>query len=152
MGVLKGRKGGRDFSKLLNLKLDGVNIQEVSTVKYFGWLTQTWLGKKHVYELCLKLSKTVVIFSKLRYHVNVDVPILLCFSLIYPFVTYGIQVWGLTYPTYLKPVTTLQKRFVRIITFSGPRSHSEPLLKSLRLPNPWYNSSWDSLFCLSAVP
>ena len=38
MGVLKGRKkgGGGDFSKLLNLKIDGVNIQEVSTVKHLG--------------------------------------------------------------------------------------------------------------------
>ena len=32
-----------------------------------------------------------------------------------------------------KPATTLQKRVVRIMTFSEPRSHSEPLLKSLRL-------------------
>ena len=58
---------------------------------------------------------------------------MLYYSVIYPFLTYGIQVWGLTYPTYLKPVTTLQKRVVRIMTFSDPRSHSEPLLKSLRL-------------------
>ena len=58
---------------------------------------------------------------------------MLYYSIIYPFLTYGIQVWGLTYPTYLKPVTTLQKRFIRIMTFSDPRSHSEPLLKFLRL-------------------
>ena len=35
--------------------------------------------------------------------------------------------------TYLTPVTTLQKRVVRIMTFSDPRSHSELLLKSVRL-------------------
>ena len=87
----------------------------------------------HANELCLKLSKTVGMFSKLRYYVNVDILIMLYYSLIYPFLTYGIQVWGLTYPTYLKPVTTLQKRVVRLMTFSDPRSHSEPLLKSLRL-------------------
>ena len=58
---------------------------------------------------------------------------MLYYSLIYPFLTYGIQVWGLTYPIYLKPVTTLQKRVVRLMTFSDPRSHSGPLLKSLRL-------------------
>ena len=82
-----------------------------------------------VNELCLKLSKTVGIFSKLRYYVNVDILIMLYYSLIYPFLTYGIQVWGLTYPTYLKPVATLklQKRVVRIMTFTDPRSHSEPL-------------------------
>ena len=40
---------------------------------------------------------------------------------------WSIQVWGLTYSTYLKPVTALQNRVARIMTFS------EPLLKSLRL-------------------
>ena len=102
-------------------------------VKYLGVTFDsnlTW--KNQVNELCLKLSKTVGIFSKLRYYVNVDILIMLNYSLIYPFLTYGIQVWGLTYPTYLKPVTTLQKRVVRLMTFSDPRSHSEPLLKSLR--------------------
>ena len=91
-------------------------------VKYLGVTFDsnlTW--KNYVNELCLKLSKTVGIL------------IMLYYSLIYPFLTYGIQVWGLTYPTYLKPVTTLQKRVVRLMTFSDPRSHSEPLLKSLRL-------------------
>ena len=120
--------------KSLNLKIDGVNIQEVSTVKYLGVTFDsnlTW--KNHVNELCLKLSKTVGIFSKSRYYVNVDILIMLYYSLIYPFLSYGIQVWGLTFPTYLKPGTTLQKRFVRIMTFSDPISHSEPLLKSLRL-------------------
>ena len=58
---------------------------------------------------------------------------MLYYSLNYPSLTYGIQVWGLTYPAYLKPVTTLQKRVVRIIAFFDSRAHSEPLLKSLRL-------------------
>ena len=94
--------------KSLNLKIDGVNIHEVSTVKYLGVTFNsnlTW--KNHVNELCLKLSKTVVIFSKLSYYVKIDTLIMLYYSLIYLFLTYGIQVWGLTYPTYLKPVTTL---------------------------------------------
>ena len=46
--------------KSLNLKIDGVNIQEVSTVKYLGVTFDsnlTW--KNHVNEVCLKLSKTV---------------------------------------------------------------------------------------------
>ena len=96
--------------KSLNLKIDGVNIQEVSTVKYLGVTFDsnlTW--KSHINELCLKLSK-------LRYYINVDILIMLYYSLIYPFLTYGIHVCGLTYPTHLKPVTQ-QKRVVRIMTF-----------------------------------
>ena len=79
--------------KSLNLKIDGVNIQEVSTVKYLGVTFDsnlTW--KNHVNELCLKLSKTVGIFSKLRYYVNVDILIMLYCSLIYLFLSNGIQV------------------------------------------------------------
>ena len=69
----------------------------------------------------------------MRYYVNIDVLKILYNSLIYPFFTYGVHIWGLTYPTYLKPLTTLQKRLVRIMTFSEPLSHSEPLLRSLNL-------------------
>ena len=79
--------------KSLNLKIDGVNIHEVSTVKYLGVTFDsnlTW--KNHVNELCLKLSKTVGIFSKLRYYVNVDILIMLYYSLIYSFLSNGIQV------------------------------------------------------------
>ena len=77
----------------LNLITDGVNIQQVSRVKYLGVTFDsnlTW--KNPVNELCLKLSKTIGIFSKLRYYVNVDILIMLYYSLIYPFLTYGIQV------------------------------------------------------------
>ena len=118
--------------KTFNLKINGVNIQQVSTVKYLGvtfHANLTW--KNHIDELCMKLSKTVGIVSKLTYHVNIDELKMLSNSLIYPVFTYGIHVWGLTYPTYLNPLTTLQKRLVRIMTFSGPASQSEPLLKSL---------------------
>ena len=51
--------------KSLNIKIDGVNIQEVSSVKYLGFTFDsnlTW--KNHVNELCLKLSNTVGVFSK----------------------------------------------------------------------------------------
>ena len=120
--------------RTFNLNINGVNIQQVSSVKYLNVsfdANLTW--KRHIDELCQKLSKTVGILSKLRYYVNIDILKMLYNSLIYPFFTYGVHVWGLTYPTYLNPLTSLQKRLVRIMTFSEPVSHSEPLLKSLNL-------------------
>jgi len=52
-------------------------------------------------------------------------------ALIYPFLTYGILIWGDTYATTLKPIFILQKKTVRIITFSTLDSHSSPLFKSV---------------------
>ena len=43
--------------KSLNIKIDGVNIQEVSSVKYLGVTFDSNLTRKnHVDELCVKLS------------------------------------------------------------------------------------------------
>ena len=55
------------------------------------------------------------------------------YSLIYPFLTYGGHVWGLTFPSFLTQLSTVQKKAIRIISFSEPKSHSEPLFKSLNL-------------------
>ena len=88
--------------------------------------------EKHINKLCLKLSKTVGILSKVRHFVNQDILIMLHYSLIYPFLIYGVHVWVLTFPSFQTPLLVIQKKAIRIIT-SEPRSHSAPLFKYLYL-------------------
>ena len=76
---------------------------------------------------CLKLSKTVGILSKVRHFVNKHVLVMLYYYLIYLFLTYGVHVWGLTFPSFLPQLFIIQKKAIRIISFSEPKSHSEPL-------------------------
>ena len=47
--------------------------------------------------------------------------------------TYGVLIWGHTYKTSLHPLIVLQKKAVRIITFSDFLAHTSPLLKELNL-------------------
>ena len=91
--------------------------------------------EKHINKLCLKLSKIVgtCILSKVRHFVNQDILIMLHYSLSYPFLIYGVHVWVLTFPSFLTPLLVIQKKAIRIITFSEPRSHSAPLFKYLNL-------------------
>lgn len=58
---------------------------------------------------------------------------MLYYSLIYPFLIYGITAWGNTYKSTLAPIITLQKRALRIITFSNYNDHSNPLFKALEI-------------------
>ena len=46
---------------------------------------------------------------------------------------YGCQLWGLCENTISNPVLILQKRAVRLITFSDFRSHSSPLFFNLKI-------------------
>ena len=109
----------------------------------------TW--KSHINELCLKPSKTVGILSKVRHFVDNHILVIIYYSLIYPFPTYGVHVWGLTFPSFLTQLFIIQKRAIRIISFSEPKSHYEPLFKSLNLLK--LNDVIESqiLSCLSVV-
>ena len=53
----------------------------------------------------------------------------LYYALIYPFLIYGIVIWGNTYPSNIQPLFILQKRSIRIITFSKFDDHSSPLFE-----------------------
>ena len=57
----------------------------------------------------------------------------LYYSVFYPFLTYGVHVWGLTFPSFLTQLFIIQKKAIRIKAVSEPKSHSEPLFKSLNL-------------------
>ena len=75
-----------------------------------------------VLEYFLKLSTLLANKSLFVYYTLID-----------PFLTYSLISWGNTYPTSLQPLTTLQKKAVRIITFSDFISHSSPLFRKLGL-------------------
>ena len=80
-------------------------------VKYLGILIDSNLSWKfHIDSICKKIKKSIGIFSKLRYFVPLKILVNLYYALIYPFLTYGLIVWGNTYSTTLQPLFILQKR------------------------------------------
>ena len=54
-------------------------------------------------------------------------------SLIYPYLTYCIEIWGAASKFRTDPLLKLQKRCCKIITNSHPRSPSLPLFQSLKI-------------------
>ena len=89
--------------------------------------------KPRIKYISKKIKRNVGILSKLRYYVDTDILVNLYYALIYPYLIYGILTWGNTYPTTLLPIFILQKKVVRLITFSAFDAHSSPLFKSLNI-------------------
>ena len=72
--------------------------------------------------------------SKIRYFVPLKIFVNLYYALIYPFLTYGLIVWGNTYLTTLQPLfISDKKKAMRIMTFSKYDGHSSPLFKKLKI-------------------
>ena len=81
-----------------------------------------------------KVKRNIGIFCcKLRFNVQTSILVSLYYALLYPFLIYGLLAWGNTYPTTLQPIFMLQKKAVRLITFSSFDAHSIPLFKKLSI-------------------
>ena len=116
------------------LTIAHVNLKHGSynCIKYLGLYIDSNLGwKNHVDYICKKVKSSVGILSKLRHFVTIDILKTMYYTLIYPFLIYGIIVWGNTYQTTLNSLYILQKQAVRIITFANFDDHSSPIFKGL---------------------
>ena len=109
-------------------------IEGAPNVTYLGVTIDpslTW--KAHITKLSKIISSKIGIISRIRHFVPRSILILLYNALILPHLTYCIELWGNTYPTLLQPIARLQKKLVRLITFSHFQAHSAPLFHQLRL-------------------
>ena len=118
----------------VRLQISNKLLKQDSHIKYLGIIFDSHLNwKKHIHELGKKISKSIGILSKIRHFVSIDILIQLYYCFVYSLITYGILVWGNTYETSLKSLTTLQNKAIRIITFSKRDEHSNPLYAKLKL-------------------
>ena len=79
------------------------------------------------------MSETIGILVKIREVLPKHILRNLYFTFVYPYLIYCNLLWASNYATNLKRLVTLQKKIVRIITFSPPNTHTSPLFKQLNL-------------------
>ena len=89
--------------------------------------------KNHVHQISAKVSKCIGILSKVRYYLNRTILKQLYYAFLYPYLTYGLVVWGNTYHTNIYPIIILQKRAIRIMIHSKFDGHTSALFKSLNI-------------------
>lgn len=112
----------------ISLQINNKAINQKKSIKYPGIIIDSNLSwKDHVHELCKKLSRGTGILLKLRHFVTIDILIQVYYSIIYPFLTYGVLIWGNTFHvTNIQPLFILQKKAVRIMNFSSYQAHTRP--------------------------
>ena len=112
----------------VKLQINNKIIEEKKCIKYLGIFIDCHLNwKEHVHELSKKNSER-------NWHfVSQAILVQVYYSIIYCFLVYGVLIWGNTYKTNIQPLVILQKKAVRIITFSDFKAHSSPLFKNLSL-------------------
>ena len=85
----------------------------------------TW--KYHIGYITSKISKSIGIIARLRHFVPKSTLVHIYRSLILPYLSYGIVVWGQAAQTHLEKILILQNRVLRLIHLTPYRAHAVPL-------------------------
>ena len=99
--------------------INGDTIRRTKTFKFLGIIVDENLKwNHHIKHVTNKISKGVGIFYKARKHLNKQTLMNLYYTFVYPYLIYGVEIWGNTFKKYLDPLFKVQKKIIRIITFS----------------------------------
>ena len=134
---------GKVKGSVVTILINKQAIDEVISVKYLGILIDSQLTfKNHIDELSKKVSRAIGVLYKLRPYVTAKILTNVYYAIVYPFLLYGVVVWGNACKTLLEPIHIMQKKIVRMITYNdnyptipGPLAHSPPLFHKLNMLN-----------------
>ena len=85
-----------------------------------------------------KIAKSVGVLRRSRHLLNYKSLLMLYYALVYPYLNFGLEVWGNTYKTNLRPLIILQKRAIRIVHNTKYLDPTNPLFvksSALKLPD-----------------
>jgi hypothetical protein len=103
-----------------------VNLEYKTNIKYLGILNDknlTW--KHHIDAISTKISKGIGLIAKIRHFVPRNILINVYQSLIHPYLTYGIAVWGQACKTYSRFYETQFPHSKNCIAFYTTQNKSE---------------------------
>ena len=84
----------------------------------------------HLSHISAKLSRSVYILKTVKHILPLTLLRSLYYTMVQPYLTYGIILWGPTYRCHLKQVSILQKKAIRCINKSYYNAHTEPFIRN----------------------
>jgi hypothetical protein len=120
--------------KIDPIKLNGITLETCESVKYLGVHIDDKLNwKSQVSYVTTKLNKQIGILKYARKRLRENALRTIYLSLSHSVILYGIEVWGTSLPTIIKPLKIAQNKLLRTITFSSNRTSIAPLATRLKI-------------------
>lgn len=111
----------------------GINHQE-HACKFLGIFIDEFINwKHHVKFINTKIARSLFIIKQVKHFLPYESLRTLYFTLIHPYLSYGITVWGSASSDVFRRTIILQKRAVRTIFNAYYNSHTDPLFKQSRI-------------------
>ena len=113
----------------ISIQIDNNVIERVKESIFFDVILGEHLSwKPHILSVSRKISKSTGIICKSSFYLLTSLRSL-HYSLVYPYLTYCVSVWGSTYHSNLNRIIVLQKKIIRIISQVSFDAHTGLLFK-----------------------
>lgn len=110
--------------------MDGIDIERVTQFNFLGLILSSNLKWQcHIDYVARKVSRSIGVINTLKISFPQNILITIYNSLIFSHLNYCLIVWG----SNTHSLAILQKKALRIMTFSKFRAHTEPLFKDLSM-------------------
>ena len=125
--------GRRYVDYVPNILINDCPVSKTDCIKFLGIMVDQHLSwRDHINYISKKVSKSVGILHKIQNYLDKKTLKSLYYSLIYPYLIYCNEVWGLAYASHRNRLFLLQKRAVRLICHSPSKIlHTDPLFIDL---------------------
>ena len=129
--VFSPPKVNQDISPIT---MNGEKINRVSSTRFLGVVIDDKLKwNEHILFVKQKVSKGLGIICKAKKKFSKETLRTLYYSFIYPYLMYGIVVWGSANHNVMQPLMKIHKRCIRVITLSSWKAHTAELFRSTRV-------------------
>ena len=117
----------------LKIKLNGVSLKPKGEIKYLGITIDEHLTfKSHINIMNAKLKRANNLLALSRHYLPSNLLKQIYYSQFHSHLAYGCQVWG-RIPASISQTTILQKKAVRLMSFSHRDATSSPIFKDLKI-------------------
>ena len=114
----------------------GKKIDKVKYIRFLGiYIDESLTWEYHSSHIRKKIAKGIGIIGKVRKYLSKVTLRILYFSFIHPYISFGIESWGCMLQCHMLPILKLQKRVIRMITFSNYLEHTGQLFLDLNILN-----------------
>jgi hypothetical protein len=95
----------------VKVSLNGQILKQEIYTTYLGVVIDCHLNwKAHISKVSKKIKRNIGAISRVRHFVGSNILINLYYSLVYPYLIYGLVAWGNTYSSSINPLYILQKK------------------------------------------
>ena len=117
-----------------SIMIDKANLTNTNSIKFLGiYIDQNLSWQAHMSHIKSKISKSLYIMNRVKHQLNKRHLKTIYYSMIDPYLRYGLILWGNTSMTSIKSLGILQKKAIRIVHKQSYNAHTAPLFKEANI-------------------